>query len=511
MRKLIFVALTLCLLASGATVPKKNKACTQKTVDIDLVVDSALILADNYADATATKPEMVKSRLNAIKRFFTSHSNNKQIADTICNTLYNVYVDNVERENNDRANAFKECFLAIADKNNKNLGPLYATELTIAQEKSDTTVINRFLPLLRDYSSQNGFDYDDEINSADNFLKSARTRKPIEDELIGIWVSDDMLKYPFLASVYGFSFGKAMSLMGGNSLSSSLNQKVSDSNVENAIIQLDFIGIEKNLKGGIKVVCFTGDNKIPFYSPQMNELKRYNLVVDESRINKKSKKRSQNWLYEPITSLADNNARWLYSLWGTEQLKKNNADLTAAVRQSIQKTHAAVVGHYSRSKYNFGDQLAANAIASGFSIMSNAIIDYFSVSKDKIYSAEINLQLQNPDKLVGRVDLTYTEVRSDNPVPKTKERNEEVIFYRWEVDDNVFFLTVMETYIPLFEPSKLEMKRMSEVVKRAKAYWKNNVNQGYFYQWFNELMFAKLQTKTNEVSSLSPELKSLTE
>ncbi|MDE6296213.1 MAG: hypothetical protein K2L89_00045, partial [Muribaculaceae bacterium] len=256
MRNLIFTVFSLSLLASGAAVPLKKNVSVQKNIDIDLVVDSALILADNYADAVATKPEMRKSRLNAMKRFYASHSTDKPIADTICNTIYNVYVDNIERGNNERADAFKECFLAIADKDNENLGSLYATELAIAQEKSDTTLINRFLPLLSDYTSRNRLDYEDEINSASNYLKTVRIRKPIEDELIGVWVSDDMLKYPMLATIYGLSVGKAMNLMGGKSLSSSLNQTTKDSNIENAIIQLDIIGIEKNLNGDIQVVCF---------------------------------------------------------------------------------------------------------------------------------------------------------------------------------------------------------------------------------------------------------------
>ena len=144
----------LCSFALIASTPKRTSNPAPGPFNFELVMDSATILADDYAEAMANKPEMVKSRMNALKRFYAPYSANKTVADSICNVIFNMYVDNIERDNIDRANAFKECFTEIADKDNEHYGPLYATELFLAQETSDTARIKELLPLLSDYAEK---------------------------------------------------------------------------------------------------------------------------------------------------------------------------------------------------------------------------------------------------------------------------------------------------------------------------------------------------------------------
>lgn len=244
---------------------------------------------------------------------------------------------------------------------------------------------------------------------------------------------------------------------------------------------------------------------------QRSECEAFDIPADNPKIREKSGKRTSNWVYNTIRTVTDNNSRWLYGLWGTEQLRRNDPELSAALRQSIQHTQAQVAGHFSRSKYSFGEEMLANTLASGFSAISNGIIDHFSVSKDKIYSAEVNLQLQHPDKMIGRLDIINVEVRSDRETPKVKERNAEVSYYRWTPEDNIFFLTTLDTYVPLFEPSKAENERMKRIVSQAREYWQANGSGKWFYQWFNEIMFAKLKNKTGEAAPLAEELKNLLE
>lgn len=506
MRPLTLLAFIIVGFGLAAKGPM-DKSRPTGPINITAVVDSALIMADNYADALVDKPEMAPTRLNMLRNF--GGEKPAYICDTICSRLYDFFVSYTEQNKTDRATAFKDCYLALARPDSPQLGPLYAAELTIARENTDTTAIKKYLPLLEDYATRLDYDYDEELAAARAFLHKVRTRRPINEDLTGVWVSDEMLKYPLMASTYGFSVGKALNVMGGNSYAAAARE-ISE---EDAIMTLNIITFGQLPSGYTLTSC--ADKKYGFMSLQKNECDYYKLNVDERKINPKSKNRKPNWVCHPIQTVTDNNSRWLYAIWGTEQLKRNNPELTAALRQSIQHTQALVAGQYSRSRYSHGEELLANSLASGFSAISNGIIDHFSVSKDKIYSAEINLQLQHPDKLVGRLDIINVEVRSDMETPTIKERNNEVTYYRWTPEDNVFFLTSFETYVPLFEPSKSESERMKRIVKQAKVYWemyvKNKWDGKWFYMWFNEIMFSKLQANADSGKFPDSEIRTILE
>ena len=97
MRKTVPLML-LCSFALIASTPKRTSNPAPGPFNFELVMDSATILADDYAEAMANKPEMVKSRMNALKRFYAPYSANKTVADSICNVIFNMYVDNIERD-----------------------------------------------------------------------------------------------------------------------------------------------------------------------------------------------------------------------------------------------------------------------------------------------------------------------------------------------------------------------------------------------------------------------------
>ncbi len=472
--------------------------------DIESAVDSALIMADTYADALKDKPEMAPTRLKVLRNFGNAKS--AEVRDSICSRLYDFFVNYTEQDKTDRAAAFKDCFMALAGADNPGLGPLYAAELAIARENTDTTTLKKYIPLLEEYATRLGYDYDDELDEAKGFIDRIRVRRHIDDDLVGVWISDEFLKYPLASSTYGFSAKQVFSVMGGNGYSAALK----DLEQETAIMTLNILAFGRTPTGSRQLVSLA-DKKKGFLALQRSECEAFDIPADNPKIREKSGKRTSNWVYNTIRTVTDNNSRWLYGLWGTEQLRRNDPELSAALRQSIQHTQAQVAGHFSRSKYSFGEEMLANTLASGFSAISNGIIDHFSVSKDKIYSAEVNLQLQHPDKMIGRLDIINVEVRSDRETPKVKERNAEVSYYRWTPEDNIFFLTTLDTYVPLFEPSKAENERMKRIVSQAREYWQANGSGKWFYQWFNETMFAKLKNKTGEAAPLAEELKNLLE
>lgn len=71
MRKYILIALGCWMVvyyAVDATAKSTVKG-TAKPIDIEAVQDSVLVMADEYAEALASKPEMAPTRMNLLKKF----------------------------------------------------------------------------------------------------------------------------------------------------------------------------------------------------------------------------------------------------------------------------------------------------------------------------------------------------------------------------------------------------------------------------------------------------------
>ncbi len=179
--------LILAMLALASLIPARGS-------DINAVVDSALIMADDYATALSQNPQMAPTRLNALRNF--GNAKPAEVRDSICSRLYDFFVSYTEENKADHAKAFRECFMALAGADNPNLGPLYATELAMARGNTDTTTIKKYIPLLEEYATRLGYDYDDELDHARSYLHNIRTRRPIREAIAGVWVSEDVAGFP---------------------------------------------------------------------------------------------------------------------------------------------------------------------------------------------------------------------------------------------------------------------------------------------------------------------------
>ena len=467
------------------------KVPVAQPVNIQLAVDSAMIMADNYCLTMADNPEMARPRLNILKAYYGTKPQAAQ--DSIRERLFDLYVSYVEQEKAPRAEAMKGAYLALASDTDEHLGAIYANELNIAREAFDTTAVNTYLPLLEAYASRMEYDYDDELTTARRFLHTMRTRRPIRDELKGVWVSDEILKFPLMVVENNSLVGVVLASR--------------DMYYEEAVQAFNVFAFGSAENVG--VITLTSENGISYCPLQKEELSGFNIEMEDSRVNTKSKYRANHWVMRPIQYQIDDNSRWLYGLWGTENLKRNNPEVSGAIRQSVQELRATIAGHYSRSNYKLGEKMLANSLADGFSAITNGIIDYFSVSKEKICSAELNLQLQHPKKLIGRIDVIYVEARSDSPTPTIKEWNSTPSYYKWEASDEVFFISANDEIASFYEPSKTDKMNMKEVVKSAKKYWKKHKNGKKFRLWFNEMMFHKLKVKAGEAVPLTGELREI--
>mgnify|MGYP001115929394 FL=1 len=425
----------LCSFALIAATPKRTSNPAPVPFNFELVVDSATILADDYAEAMVNKPEMVKSRMNALKRFYAPYSGNKTVADSICNVIFNMYVDNIERDNINRANAFKECFTEIADKDNEHYGPLYATELELAQERFDTTAVARYIPALYEYSARLDFDYDDVLSDAKIFLNNIRNRRPLRDALPGIWVSED------IAGV-NTDKGKKDSHEGKNNwlndckiiqIRDCTNPIYASFNIpKDSITGLNIIrrsaSAQKSYGPDIDW-CIIGDWEQPAFNIQTEQQYEIPQISFSSIDNAQAK-----------IIVLDNNCYSAYAFWGDESLKRNNAEIGSIIRQTTQNMQAVTSGHLSRNKYSNTERFAGNMASGLVGVGINSLVDAIMVSSDMIWSIEITFHMINPYCLEAELRSNTVVVKSNSTEEKINTYTHKAKYYRWEPEDNVVWV-----------------------------------------------------------------------
>ena len=192
---IIMLLLLTATNAAGAAKPKAKKQVAKPiTVNIQAVVDSALIMADDYATAMAQKPEFAPTRLNILRNYYTALPSDAA-RDSVRSRIFDFYVNYIEDGKELQAEAFKHSFMAIAPDTDEHLGPLYANELTLARERFDTTAVKTNIDLLAAYATRMNYDYDDDLASSRKFLHTIRTRPHINDILPGVWVSERIAGY----------------------------------------------------------------------------------------------------------------------------------------------------------------------------------------------------------------------------------------------------------------------------------------------------------------------------
>lgn len=183
----------------------------------------------------------------------------------------------------------------------------------------------------------------------------------------------------------------------------------------------------------------------------------------------------------------DNDAYALYTFWGDERLKRGDPEISAMVRQSVQSIQASVAGELSRSNYNFSSRLAGNLTAGLASAGINSLIDAMMVSKERIWSLEITLFMENPYCLDADIFAVLIESSSDSPKPKVREYHHTTRYYRWEMEDDVTFVGTSNRYMlqpwtmcgsyfligPTKDEKNLEKTKRRDFEQEFKEWYKN--------------------------------------
>ena len=127
------------------------------------MVDSALIMTDDYATALTSKPEFAQTRLNILKNYYSSLPID-EARDSVRSRIYDFFVNYIENEKPQQAEAFLQCFTAIAPDTDHRLGPLYANELFLARERFDTIAVKNYINKLETYANRMNYDYDEDLS-----------------------------------------------------------------------------------------------------------------------------------------------------------------------------------------------------------------------------------------------------------------------------------------------------------------------------------------------------------
>lgn len=485
---------------------KKNTYVShQNHVPIDLMaaVDSAIIMADDYAESLNNKPEMASVRRNALIKFAANRP--KVVKDSICSRLYDLFVTYTENDKTQRADAFKDCFLSLASPNDPNLGALYSTELSLACENADTIVLKKYIPLLQDYSQRLNLDYDTEIYNALDHLNHIRTRPPIREAIVGVWVSEDIagVNMPDGKTYWVYPEEK-MNLINTTKILQ-IRNKDSEVYKGNAkYIGMEGLGLKPDSlnnanidiikqREGLSAHNILASTK--WYLPiHAWELPAFNMQPhNQSYINDTS---TNNYGAKFLSTtsdhrkehysrfvIADDNSYSIYAFWGDERLKRNNAELAAFGRQSIQTIQASIAGQLSRSKYDYGTQVVGNLTAGLVSAGLNALIDALMVSTDKIWSIETTLHLDNPNKLTAITTAQLIISKSNSTKPEVYARQHITHYYRWEPTDSIFFLpTSHHVYRPWSSDSFYGTIELHSITKAEKELHKKSVKD-YSKKW----------------------------
>ena len=488
---LLSLLLTIVVTGAYAAKPRAGKHVAKPiTVNIQAVVDSALIMADDYATAMAQKPEFAPTRLNILRNYYTALPTDAA-RDSVRSRIFDFYVNYVEEGKAEQADAFKSSFMSIAPDTDEHLGPLYANELTLARERFDTTAVKTNIDLLETYANRMNYDYDDDLASARQWLHTIRTRPNINDILPGVWVSERMAGYTDSAGNTYHLLPEKKWLINSlavlrirDSNSPVYDGMILNGKAKNDSVRLDAIKSNMNVREN----WTTAWGDIYGYIPMEPwEMPAHNLAVpdgyDPTPIPESNYLlTAQDDEYISKTFITDNEAYGAFIFWGDERLKKPNAEIGAIIRQTTQNSQALFAGQLSRSKYDFGTRLLGNLTAGVASSVINSAVDALMVSTDKIWQISTVIKVINPYKLEATTYAQLIISKSNKSEPEIYEYRDNATYYRWECDDSIpsFWSAHYHDYYPhknegglisLFKLNKADKEKHKDAEKTYSQKW----------------------------------------
>ena len=483
-RALLIIMVLVASTCFAATPKKKEKPIAPKPIDIAATVDSAVIMADDYAIALEQNPEMAPTRLKQLQNFAKSKS--PEVNDSICSRLYDFFVTYTENEKSGRAEAFKKCFLALASEVNPNLGPLYATDLYISIVENDTIAVKAGIEQLQLYSTRLNLDYDEEIWQAEEFIKEVRQRKPIRYDIMGCWVGESICEDKFY--IPSFKETWITDIDGNKEKYNNLSRSMHILRITSSCVYTCFP----------YKITYADFPDIGYSIPP----EAYNKNIEKYLKNRQSKSRDNSDKKDNHIEYNEKD-RSAYCLWCSEDLSSFNPQYYAMLRQNMQADYANTAGELSRSYVSNGTKLKGKVIMDGMYRIGNSIFDRLAVSTASAWIKEMTLRLDAPTRMTVWTHIQYNISKSNsNRVNTWDKENNGTLYLKWEPDDDVFFLAQNGDFITLGELTSAQKKEKKEIVKGKKDEYQSSFgkigmsNKKYdeFRRWFNTYMFNKLKT-----------------
>lgn len=450
------ITLFLSVLSVQAMGDRKKVTRPKNIVNVQAVQDSAVLMADDYATSLAEKPEMAEFRLTLFKAFYNRQP---QIAqDSVRSKIYMMMANYIDGNRMDRGKAFKNCYMAIAHQEDERMGNIYAAEITLAYEEDDTVEIKRVLPLLEDFVRKTNYDFTTEISEAEDYLHYMRTRRPINEELMGVWVSENFVKErPYR---------------------------------ENVLLGLFALDTANGMTHG--------ENFHKLSHP-------YFLSISDGKAFTFG---SHDHSGESQVMQYDEKLRSAYALWSNEIINSFTPDYYAQLRQNMQYRSAEVIGNTARKNVKMSTKIRAQAAVTAMDAISNSIIDRLAVSSAVFWVREMTLQQNSPNTLTVWAYTQYNRTKSNTGRTATWEKDYDgVKYYKWEPEDSIFFRAHYNDFVTIpTKISKSEKKRMKQYFKEQKKLYQEEFGKlgmsqdkwDDFIMWFNNKMFNKLKAKAEQ-------------
>ena len=497
--------------ASPVKAKRNASAPKQISVNIQAVCDSALLMADDYALALESRPEMVSVRMNALKNYYNAIPST-EAQDSVRQRIFDFYVNYVEKAKAEPAKAFRDCFTAIAPENDENRGAILALDLSQARIDFDTTAVRALITQLESFAARNNLDYDADLAEARAWLHEIETRKPIKDILPGVWVSEDMAggyspgipydnfpeKECLINSIKilrirntGSEVYQGRKVKTNDSIN---NLKLANGDLSEGV--LDAMRSHNMMDEGVTTVYGWQNGYFPI---EDWERPAFNMTSIENPTGSESPKYSCDDDQLSRQFVTDNKSYSAYIYWGDERLKRPNAEVGAIIRQTAQNSQAVVAGHLSRSKYSTADRLLGNVANSIVDAGVNAIVDALMVSKDKIWNLETVIQIENPYKLRATTYAQLIISKSNASEPEVYNYNHENVYYRWEPEDSLVFVG---THSDRYSPDYIFGGRLKLINVKDEAYHNRNKKIKDYCKEFKGWLKNEEKKRKSEIKSM---------
>lgn len=495
----VIIALFLSAFSFRAMGQKKQPVKQQDVVNVQAILDSALIMADSYATSLTEKPEMAGAYINQFRNFY---SRQPQIAqDSVRSLIYTMMARYMDEKRMDRCEAFKNCYMIIANAQDERMGNIFAAELALAYEEDDTMEVKRVLGLLEGYANRTNYDFDTEIEEAKDYLHYMRTRKPINEALMGVWVCEQIGKErPYRENIWKALFTTDM--INGETHETYFHELSHPYflSITNDKILTSIVSRYKDLpKVGYRI-----PDKILALGKYSNESSYLFDYLPNRPLYK-----DDYFEYYPQVMQYDGGLQSAYALWSNEAINTFNPNYYAKLRQDLQHSSATAIGSTARKNVNMNTRLRTQAVMGAMDIVSNSIINLLTVSSAVFWVKEMTVQQESTNTLIAWIYTQYNRTKSDTGRTTTWDKSlDGVKYYKWEPGDSVFFVNgAMNSYITL--PSHLSKEENAKVKKfykeQKKLYEEKYGRVGGsqkriddFVVWFNNNMINKLKAKAEQ-------------